>query len=334
MNQDLKILIIRRDRLGDVLMTLPSLVYLRGVFPEAKLDFYCQNNLHGLLKGFCDEISVGLVQNCEKKYDSVLFLNGEISDYWKIFTRKTAVRVGLYSKPASFLFLNGGIRQKRSSSGKNEAESNLELAQVLALALGIDQKFSKTESVLPLNEEARIKSVQFFSELGISKQSPIVIFHPGMRGSALNVSAKIYLNLMSEMEKRGYQIVLSQGPEQRDLDLKDQILQERPNLPVISGLTLAELAECFRLAEWVVAPSTGPLHLAHWVGVSTLGIYSPVKSQHPIRWGPWGGKKAATILVPQVSCPAHTECLGASCEFFNCMDNLKGKDLLLTLENV
>jgi ADP-heptose:LPS heptosyltransferase len=334
MNRDLKILILRRDRLGDVLMTLPSLVYLRGLFPEAKLDFYCQNNLHELLKGFCDEVRVELVQNCEKKYDGVLFLNGELSDAWKIFKSKIAIRVGLYSKPTSFLFLNGGLRQKRSSSGKNEAESNLELAQVLATRLGIDQKFSKTESVLPVNEKARTKAVELFSELGISKESPIAIFHPGMRGSALNITAQSYLRLIEEFENRGYQIVLSQGPEKQDLHLKVQILQERPNLHVLSGLNLAELAECFRLAKWVVAPSTGPLHLAHWVGVSTLGIYSPVKAQHPVRWAPWGGKKPSKILMPQVTCPAETECLGASCEFFNCMDKLKWKDLLLPLENV
>lgn len=334
MNRHLKILVVRRDRLGDVLMTLPSLVYLRKVFPEAKLDFYCQNSLHELLKGFCEELEVQLVQSCEKNYDSVLFLNGELADYWKIFRRKIAVRVGLYSKPASFLFLNGGIRQKRSSSGKNEAESNLELAQLLAWRLGTEQKFSKTESVLPINEKARTKAVEVLSQIGISKESTLVIFHPGMRGSALNITAQGYLSLMKEMENRGYKVVLSQGPEKQDLELKVKILQLRPNSPVLSGLSLAELAECFRLAKWVVAPSTGPLHLAHWVGVSTLGIYSPVKSQHSIRWAPWGGKIPSKILMPQVTCPAETQCLGASCEFFNCMDKLQGKDLLLPLENV
>ncbi len=333
MNEMAKICVIRKDRLGDLLMTLPCLVYLRDLFPNAEIDLSCQEAFHDLLNGFCLKNRIGLVTTYQKKYDAALFLNGSLKEYWEIFKRRIPLRVGLYSKLQSFLFLNSGIRQKRSQTEKNEAEFNLELAGLLANGLGINKPYFKTEVILPVNESSRAHSKQVLSTMGINENSPFAVFHPGMRGSALNVSTKGYLQLIEAMEAKGLQIVLSIGPEQKDQALKIKILKLRPNLAVISALNLPELAECFRMAEWVVAPSTGPLHLAHWVGVSTLGLYSPVRSQHPIRWAPWGGQKKPKILLPKVECPAQRECLGASCKFFNCMDTADWKDLLLQAEN-
>jgi len=111
--------------------------------------------------------------------------------------------------------------------------------------------------------------------------------------------------------------------------LKEKMLIKRPGLKVISGLKLPELAEFFRLCNLVIAPSTGPLHLASWVGTQTVGLFSPVKSQHPNRWAPWGGAKPSQVLLPQVDCPADRDCLGEKCRYFNCMVKTDWKNLLL-----
>lgn len=334
MNQDFKILVVRRDRLGDVLMTLPCLIYLRRVFPAAEIDFSCQKELHQLLQEFCLGLHIGLVESCNKKYEGTLFLNGSGLDLWEIFKRRIPKRVGLFLKPASFLFLNKGIRQKRSSNGKNEAECNLELAELLAAQLGVNEKNFSVPGILPIQTESRTKAIRVLENLGIFEPTEIAIFHPGMRGSSLNVSLETYLKMMSEFEGRGFKIVLSTGPEKKDLEIQRELLKYRPDIPVISGLNLSELAEVFRLAKWVVAPSTGPLHLAHWVGISTVGLYSPIRSQHSRRWAPWGGKVPAKILFPKIECPAEKDCLGIACQFFNCMDQADWKQLLLQLESV
>ena len=53
------------------------------------------------------------------------------------------------------------------------------------------------------------------------------------------------------------------------------------------------------MARSVVAPSTGVLHLAAALGVPAIGIYSPLKVEHPRRWAPRGPR--ATFLVPDES---------------------------------
>lgn len=334
MNPSLKIVVIRRDRLGDLLMTLPSLIYLRENFSDAKIDFNCLKEFHDLLSPFCLKWNINLIDRTVERYDAALFLQGKWRDSWELFLTRTPLRVGNYSKFFSFFLLNAGLRQKRSSNGLNEAESNLELTHILIQRLGGKNKGLQFPLELPVSESSKFEAQKKWEQLKLNEQENVVIFHPGMRGSALNVPVNSYLELMGKFESKGFFPVLSVGPESRDVELKEQILQKYPNLKVVSGLKLSELAAFFSMAKSVVAPSTGPLHLAHWVGVETVALFSPIKSQHPKRWAPWGGKKRAQVLIPTVDCPAENRCLEQKCQYFNCMATQDWKSLLLLGESV
>lgn len=314
-------------------MTLPTLVLLRQTIPEAQIDFNCKAEFHDLLDTFCQQWKVNLVDRSHQRYDAALFLQGELKDCWEVFLTRTPVRVGQYSKLFSFLLLNRGYRQRRSSNGKSEAESNLELAQALLGRLGFKSQTLRETLELPASEKSRVTARKEWDRLLLGNEK-VVIFHPGMRGSALNVSVDTYIGLIDEMKRNGFYPILSVGPEKRDVELKREILQRKPDLKMVSGLKLSELAEFFRMARVVVAPSTGPLHLAHWVGAETIGLFSPVKSQHPTRWAPWGGKKKPKVLLPSVDCPATQQCLGEKCQYFNCMAKADWKGLLLAGDSV
>ena len=80
----------------------------------------------------------------------------------------------------------------------------------------------------------------------------------------------------------------------------------------------------------MVAPSTGPLHLAAALGLAAVGLYPPVVTMSPERWGPRGPWVRA--VTPPVSCPARRVCTGARCEYFNCM-NLIGTEEVLAEAN-
>jgi ADP-heptose:LPS heptosyltransferase len=67
------------------------------------------------------------------------------------------------------------------------------------------------------------------------------------------------------------------------------------------SVNLRELAAIFSCADLVVTNSTGPLHLAVALEVSTVSIYSPIPTCHPTRWGPYPDyveeKKGHFVLV-------------------------------------
>ncbi len=334
MNDDLKILVVRRDRLGDLLMTLPTLVYLRQAFPNAFIEFCFCSEFHELLKDFLSQWNIQKIDQIEKKYDAALFLKGSLKESWDLIRHRIAIRVGAYSKLSSFFFLTHGIRQKRSLNGKSEAESNLEIAEIMVRRLGSEKRYKKEELLLPISGTNRNSALKRWYQLGLKETDKVAVFHPGMRGSARNLSAQSYLDLILEMESRGFVPVLSTGPEKQDKELREAILQKKADIRLVSGLSLSELAEFFRMASVVIAPSTGPLHLGHWVGVATYGLFSPVKSQHPRRWAPWGGKVPAKILLPKVDCPAFKACWKEKCQAFDCMAQTDWKSLLLAADGV
>ena len=60
--------------------------------------------------------------------------------------------------------------------------------------------------------------------------------------------------------------------------------------------------------------------MAAAVGCATVGLFPPVVTMSPDRWGPRGSSSRA--LVPQVACPARRICLGEKCILYNCMTRI------------
>jgi ADP-heptose:LPS heptosyltransferase len=270
-----------------------------------------------------------------ERYDAAVLLFDEpglAREFWWAGIR---LRVGPFSKPRSFFFLNGGRRQRRARAEFNEAEYNLDLARIALQRLRLEAPQSAPPPIrLPENREAAAQAAEILSRLGIRPGERFVVVHPGMGGSALNLNAEGYLKAIGQLERAGSaRVVLSLGPSAHDRDLGDALRRARPDLAVVEGFSLSVLAEIFRRAGKVVAPSTGPLHLAHYVGATTLGIYSPVRAHSPKRWEPWGGAGRSLIWVPDAPCAAARICLGAKCRSFNCMEIMAGGGLPSPLVN-
>jgi len=60
--------------------------------------------------------------------------------------------------------------------------------------------------------------------------------------------------------------------------------------------------------------------------LGTVGLYPPVQTMSPNRWGPRGNFTAA--VVPKVDCPAGRLCSMERCRHFNCMDEIYERDVL------
>lgn len=333
----LKILISRTDRLGDVLLALPSVQYIRRVLPEAEIDFLCRMEVGDVIRPTLDSLRVqtlfipdGEKLKFVKKYDACLFLFWEERLCKGAFWSRVPIRMGIYSKPLSYLLLNSGIRQHRSLARKNEAFYNLDLARKLLSKLGVEEEYPIDEKLtLVADEISRRKAEQLVTQLGLTKNNFIVV-HPGMGGSALNPSTENYLQIIQKFRSEKEEVVLSLGPLALDQGMGSRIRAALPDLKVLQGQSLPIVREFFRLSKVVIAPSTGPLHLAHLTGVKTIGLFSPVLSHSQARWAPWGGTGETLTLAPQVPCPAKQDCLGQACTYFPCMDktdwvNLIGK---------
>lgn len=192
--------------------------------------------------------------------------------------------------------------------------------------------FSSTEQ--SLTPQASINTVPFLelkSEAPLPSTLPpeFIVIHPGMGGSALNWPTSYYLVLAQKLLALGKKVVITGTPgDQEWLAPLEKVLRSQPGVFWMVGqLDLKTLIAVLAHSTATIAPSTGVLHLAASTGTKTIGIYSPIQVQTPIRWGP-RGKKAIALIPAATPCPATTTCLGARCQNFFCLEKITPEQII------
>lgn len=285
-----KILLIRLDKIGDLICTLPV---------DQVLDETLYDITWIVQKGLGEVVDLGVKKRKYleldkahpkksaqqlKKYLEVLDPDLAISfqcPWWvnfELYKAEVPIRAGVKSQWHSFLFLNHAIRQKRSRAEKHEFDYNLDLI-IHTLNPRVTKQFHYFEIAKPATTEV------------LNKQDLVegqyVVVHPGMAGSALNWPQTKYIKYIHDLLKQNKQVVIT-GTNQDEKYLTEikQSFGSNPNITWLqSKLNLKELVQVLACAEFVLAPSTGVAHLAASVGAHVKGIYSPVPVHHPKRWG-------------------------------------------------
>lgn len=295
----MKICLIRLDKIGDLVSTLPV-----DQIPELKghtVRWVIAEGL-GFLAKRADphreffEIplpNTALAQKKlrdylrEEKFDLAVFFYGP---WWVskiLWQAHVPRRFGRRSQWHSYLLLNEGLRQSRSQGLRHEADYNLELLlAALKGAIGREEiAQGRTAPVLSLRPGT---FRHLFEKFELHGQDYFVV-HPGMAGSALNWPTKNYVTLIDQLKIEKEVVITGTKADERWLaPLKERFGQD-PRVQILQDqLSLDELLFILKNSAGVVAPSTGILHLAASVGVPCVGIYSPIASQNPRRWGPRG----------------------------------------------
>ena len=291
--QKKKVLLIRLDKIGDLICTLP-------------VDQVLDENLYDITwvvqKGLGRVVDLGtkkrryieLDKNNPKEAAKVLrnFLGTIYADvaisfqcpWWvnyELLRARIPIRAGVKSQWHSFLFLNKGLRQKRSLAEKHEFEYNMELVE-------------KTLNVtrpghLPVFEIKRPIELNILDKNKLEPKKYIVV-HPGMMGSALNWPQSEYIAYIKTQLAAGKKIVITGTESDEDYltEIRKTYLNHQQVIWLQSKLNMNELVQVLANAEFVVAPSTGVAHLAASVGTPVKAIFSPVRVHHPQRWAPRG----------------------------------------------
>lgn len=288
-----KVLLIRLDKIGDLICSLPADQVLDET--QYEVTWAVQKGLGSVVElGEKKRQYIELDKNDPKRSARQLqhFLKTHQFEYavsfqcpwwvnYELYKAKIPHRAGVKSQWHSFVFLNEAIRQKRSLAEKHELEYNLDL---------IYQTFQiRPAKDFIYFEISKPQSFEVLEKFNLTKNSYVVI-HPGMMGSALNWSQKQFIEYIHKLIKQNKKIVIT-GTEADEVyltEIKTEFLNHAQVLWLQSQLNLKELVQVLAYAEFVVAPSTGVAHLAASVGAVTKGIYSPVRVQHPRRWAPRG----------------------------------------------
>ncbi len=352
-----RILVVRSDKIGDVVLTTPAISALRKKYPEAKItglvstlgaEIYRANphlNDHIVLDPALYSGFLGfwrLVQRLrEEKPEAVVVFQATMKVGLAVLFSGAGIRIGPWSKWWSWLCYNYGRRQSRSAVEMHEADYNIQLLR----ELGITVAETWEKSYLTVDEDARREATRFFVDKGISRRFKTVAIHPGMAGSALNWPESHYVHLGRRLLRR-YNVIVTGGPGEGPL--VERVFQGiarhqnyHPDSPTFAkflgekGLreTIALLDQC----DGMVAPSTGPMHLAVALGKLVVTVFPPIKVQSAVRWGPYGVPAGtnlgispddkASVLVPDVNCGEDFRCALSACIYYPCMPRISVDDV-------
>ncbi|WP_374034886.1 glycosyltransferase family 9 protein [Bdellovibrio bacteriovorus] len=331
-----RILLIRLDKIGDLICSLPvdQVSFLEGwdkhwVIAKG-LGFVPENadpqrKFLELQKDNAKE-SLPKLRAFLREYrpDVAVSLQAPWWVSYALWAEGVPVRAGVRSQWHSFLFLNKGLRQRRSLAVQHEADYNLD---VLKHALGISENV-KT----PVLKLTAPENPELLSKYQLTAKNYVVV-HPGMAGSALNWPIAHYIEFIRTVSETT-QVVLTGTPadEKWLTEIKATFKDHKNVLSLQNQLKATELFTVLKHAKAVVVPSTGVAHMAASLGAPVLGIYSHVRVQKPLRWAARGPQ--VHIFEAPTQNANGSVCDGTHCEEFHCMAKIKVEDLLQTLSTL
>jgi len=303
-----RILVIRIDGLGDLILSLPLIDSLRAAYPDAKIDILVRPYLLGL-SGVIKSIDTLIAYKGafdafrripDRKYDVVIDM---LRDY-----RIEPALVSLFSKAPIRIGFKGGFREvlfnrpvdELKNSGKSMVELDLELLK-------------------PLNVPASVTVPRIDAGKGAAKEILTIAIHPGGRYESQRWPPARFALLAGKILE-GYRasVVIIGGPDDRET--VERIIKAVDNSNVKAVFPeMKDLAYLLSASNLLICNNSGPLHLAAALGVPTVSMMGPTDT---VLWWPKGDNQI--VIRKDTGC---SPCSLGRCGPHKCMD-------LITVEEV
>lgn len=302
-----KILCIRLDSLGDVLMTTPALRALKEARPGRSLSLLT-SPAGAAVAPLIPELDEVIVYQAPwmkatpprpdsaAEYAMAERLRRAGFDAAVIFTvfsqnplpaamlayladiplrlahcRENPYQLLTHWAPESDLDPQAGIR--------HEVRRQLDLAAVTGCPAP-DQPLS-----LQVPRSTHQKLRRRLDRLGLDLACPWVVIHPGASAPSRRYPPEGFARVAQDLiEQHNFQVVFTGSPGEAELISQIQTLAAMRSFSLAGNLDLAELAALLELAPVLISNNTGPAHLAAAVGTPVVDLYALTNPQHT----PWG----------------------------------------------
>lgn len=304
------ILISRTDSIGDVMLTLPLVAWLKETYPTCSITFLCRNYTEKIVSCYEDVDRILTLDELEglSRAEQVQYIRDlQVDIAVHVFPRKELarlfkkagipVRIGTSHRLFHLMTCNVRPDFTRKRSPHHEAQLNFELLRPIGVKQLPDFK--------QLNDwtkhfKAPVTLFPSVIELLLTSGKPLAILHPKSQGSAREWPMENYLELAHRLVEQHYQVVFT-GTEKEGALFREQ-LPQHPQITDSTGLlSIEQLIALINRSQVLVACSTGPLHIAGFLGKRAIGIFSPRIPIHPGRWKPLG-ENAVTVVYDE-NCP-------------------------------
>ena len=292
-------MIVRTDRIGDVVLTTPAIKALRRRYPRARISILVTPATHDLVKGnpYVDEILkddrrgrhkglsgfLRLVREIRlKKFDLAIIFHTKRRYNLACYIAGIPCRLGYKNNKFGFL-LTDPLNDIRPQGTKHEAEYCMDVLK----AIGIEN--GDLDIFVPLQKEAEEWVFNWMQENNL-KPDEFIVIHPGASDPAKCWPTANFASLMDRLAER-LKIVLIGSPQ--TIPVAVEILRQTQKtsrfLDLTGKTTLAQTVSLLRRARLLISNDSGPVHVAAGVGTSVISLF--LRNQPGInaeRWKPLG----------------------------------------------
>lgn len=320
------ILLIRQDKIGDLVLITPAIRALKEKYPHLRISVLASSYAAPVLKEnpFLHEVLLWNQDkpNCAEKAlkdrnfgAAVLFFpTWAVSKaVWKA---KIPIRIGAGVRPYWFLFTHR-VSLHRSRHEKKEWEYNLEALK----PLGVNPSSPKGPEIF-LSEEEKAWAYRWSKGLPASKG--IIGLYPG-GGGEIRWPLKRFMELGAKLGSEGWHPVVLWGKGEEEIAETAQ----REGLTVAPETSIRELAALISICKAMVSNNTGPMHIAAALNRPLVQIFDPRLACSPKRWG-YEGRGHRVIMPPVSPCK---KC-STSCPHYNCMEKIEPNRVFQAVEDV
>jgi lipopolysaccharide heptosyltransferase II len=181
-----------------------------------------------------------------------------------------------------------------------------EVRRQLDLVAAIGARPDSESMAVHIPERARDEAARELLGIGIARpaEDPWIAVHPGASAHSRRYPEEGFATVGDALAEAGHRIVFTGSFAERDLVGSIRSRMRRPSSSLAGRLTIEELAAVLSLAPLAIANNSGPAHLAAAVGTPIVDLYALTNLQHM----PW--MAPSRVLFHDVPCKG---CLRSVC---------------------
>jgi heptosyltransferase III len=293
------IVILRTDRIGEVLLSTPVIEALKRNFPKARINFITSPYARDIISDradidkvltfdtICNKASSFDAFKLAKKLsmlscDMAIVLNPHKVLHLGVFLAGIRYRVG-FERKWGFL-LNAKAEDTRDKAKMHEVNYNLQLLRLLDIYEEGIMPF------MPVLSKSSFYVKGLLEQTGVTGKKRIVAIHPGSSNPSKIFPIDKFKEVIKALVEPGaIDIVIIGSREEKALCAKIKSGLGR-DVHDLSGLfTLRKLAAMCKASDLFITNDNGPMHIAAAVGTKVLALFNrDAVGSNPLRWGPYG----------------------------------------------
>ena len=316
-----RILVIRPDHIGDVLLITPALRLLRQTFPEAEIAALVGPWSEAVL---AENPHIDRIETCRfpgfdrsqpqqgvRAYvllrEEAARLRGEEyqlalnlrADFW--WGAALAAFAGIphvwgFDVPECAPFLTHALPVQHD---EHQTAANLRLAHHAA-ALGSPTEDVGTHLQFDYGRDDAQAADALLQAAEIPNAATLVAIHPGSGAAIKNWSASGWHTVGNALAQDDrIHFLVTAGPAERELVQEVAAGLPHDRAIVAEETSLGVLAALYSRCALVIGPDSGPLHLAVAVGTPSVTLYG---ASDPVRFGPWGSAVRHRTVTTSIPC--------------------------------